>query len=129
MKPISEHRLYSAIDKAYSLFQLKNKGSESLFVKSDGRYIRFNKKDILFIKALQNYIVIHTKENKYVCKTTMKSIMHELAHADFIQIHKSYIINLNKVEGIEKQTIYIQDFELPIGKTMKEQTYRLLLGA
>lgn len=128
MKPISEARLYGAINRAYALFSSAHEDSDCLFLKSEGRYIRFRKSEILYIKGLQNYVVIHTSTDKYVCKTTLKTILELLGEKDFTQIHKSYIVNLKKVDGLEKQTIFINDCELPIGKTMKSKTYKLLLN-
>jgi len=128
LKPISEQRLHSAINRAYTLFSSTKETSDTLFIKSEGRYVRFEKKNILFIKGLQNYVIIHTTNGKHVCKTTLKTIMKLLGDNDFTQIHKSYIVNLKKIDGFEKQIIYINDSELPIGKTMKEKTYKLLLG-
>ena len=58
----------------------------------------------------------------------MKDITTELSSNYFLRIHKSYIVNSKKIEGFEKQLIYIHDYELPIGKTLKKDTYQFLLN-
>lgn len=128
MKPISEKKLYEAIERAFTLFSSNQGSTDTLFLRSKGRYVRFNTDEILFIEGLQNYIVIHTETGKHICKKTMKSIEQDLGKKNFIRIHKSYIINSNKVDGVEKQTLFIGEFELPIGKTMKNYIYHTLIG-
>ena len=128
MKPISEKKLYAAIDRAYTLFSSNQQSVDALFIKSKGRFIRFNLDDILFVEGLQNYVVIHTEKGKHICKKTMKSIEEELGNKYFVRIHKSYIVNVSKVESIEKQTVYMGTHELPIGRTMKNYIYQTLMG-
>lgn len=127
LKPISEKRLYEAIDKALLIHSSKRKMGEFIFIKSNGRYIRLNRDEVLYIQGLQNYVLVHTAKQKHICKTTMKAILRELDATQFIQCHRSYIINSLKVDGLEKQSLYINKQELPIGKTMKKQVY-LKLG-
>ena len=74
MKPISEKKLYEAIDRAFVLFSSQSNSSNSFYLKSKGRFIRFNSDEIFFIEGLQNYIVIHTENGKHICKKTLKSI-------------------------------------------------------
>jgi len=126
MKPISEEKLFSAVYRAYKLFCSNQDKPEKIIVKSEGRYVQLLLKEILFIQGMQNYVIINTLKGKVVSKITMKAIMQKLSNA-FIQIHRSYIVNRNLIDGFERNSVYMQSHEIPIGKTMRNSIYSTLL--
>ncbi len=80
--------------------------------------------DILFIKALSDYIVIQTALKKFITLSTMGEIMDKLPASLFIRCHKSYIINIGQIKEMEKGKLIIDGiisrFAIPIGRTHKK---------
>ena len=83
--------------------------------------------DILFAEALQNYVVIHTKEKKYITYLTFKSVEEYLPGEKFIKTHKSFIVAAEKIESIEGNNIRIGVHDIPISRNLKEEVMDVLL--
>lgn len=128
MKPLAPERIASAIERAVNIASASVHTSADLFLKADGRYHKFRTGDILFIQGMENYVVVQTVAGRLVCKMTMTGIRHLLPENTFMQVHKSYIVNLSKVDALEKQNIYLQSHVLPISREKKQEVYRKLLG-
>ena len=128
VKPISYARFFRAIKKVVE--KNKEKGEENIpqgiFIKSSSSsFIRLLYDDILWIEALENYVVVNTSTNKYTIHFTMKSILNKLPNDIFKRIHRSYIININKVSLIEDNMVIIKyegtKKSMPIAKSYKEK--------
>ncbi|MEK7224807.1 MAG: LytTR family DNA-binding domain-containing protein, partial [Bacteroidota bacterium] len=83
--------------------------------------------DILFAEALQNYVVIHTKEKKYITYLTFKSVEDYLPSTLFLKTHKSFIISAAKVKSIEGNDIRIGLHHIPISRNLKDEVMDKLL--
>ncbi|MGY0037074.1 LytR/AlgR family response regulator transcription factor [Pedobacter sp. NJ-S-72] len=83
--------------------------------------LKVNYDDVEYIEGLNNYIVIHTPQNNHIIYLTMKEIEAGLPTVNFIRIHKSYIINIDKVTMMEGNKIMIDKMILPIGSSYKDQ--------
>jgi DNA-binding LytR/AlgR family response regulator len=83
--------------------------------------------DILFAEALQNYVVIHTKEKKYITYLTFKSVEEYLPAGKFIKTHKSFIVSTEKIESIEGNNIRLGLHDIPISRNLKEEVMETLL--
>ncbi len=126
LKPVSTSRLIKAVDKAYSKYKerlMATKSTEGIFVKSGATYIRVNYEEIIWIEALENYVVLNTFSEKHTILFTMKGISRELPENSFVRIHRSFIININKISMIEDNTILVHTKNgikvLPIAKSYK----------
>ncbi len=84
--------------------------------------------DILFAEALQNYVAIHTADKKYITYLTFKSIEDNLPTGRFLKVHKSYIIQLSKVDGIEGNVIIIGPFSIPVSRANREEIVNKILN-
>ncbi|MCX7861696.1 MAG: LytTR family DNA-binding domain-containing protein [Bacteroidales bacterium] len=139
LKPFNYARFYKSVDRAFkkidnfmSVKSLNNENttSEEIFIKKNATLLKLNFNDILFIEALENYIIINTFDEKYTIHFTMKAIEEKLPPNKFKRIHRSYIINLNKIKGIEENSVLIKTNEgtklLPIGKSYKEDLIKTL---
>jgi DNA-binding LytR/AlgR family response regulator len=101
--------------------------AQDLFVKSDGRLIRINTNEILYIEGLKNYLMIHTVHKKIVVHSTMGNMEVELsAFPAFIRVHKSYLLNKNFITEIAGNIIRINQAEIPIGGVYKNSLMQLL---
>jgi DNA-binding LytR/AlgR family response regulator len=138
LKPISFPRFLKATAKAidyFRLLQTENKAenipgtNEYFFVKSNGVLEKILLADILAIEALSNYIIIHCLEKKVIAYLTLKQVKEYLPASSFIQVHKSYIVALNKIDKIDHDEMRISKLTIPIGMNYKDVvTQEILRG-
>src|SRR5215203_3257092 len=109
VKPISLERFLKAVYKAKEFYDLREKNqnangkkaTDHFFIKVDGRLVKILFEKILFVEALQNYVAVHTRDKKYVSYLTLHSISEFLPTDVFIKTHKSFIVAIRKVDGID----------------------------
>jgi DNA-binding LytR/AlgR family response regulator len=133
LKPISFQRFVKAVEKArqyYAVHQPAPVAAEEvdhIFIKTGTLLKKIYYDEIFFAEALQNYVAIHTKDKKYITYLTFKSIEDNLPASRFLKVHKSYIINLSKVDGIEGNDIVIGTHAIPISRANREEIMHKLL--
>jgi DNA-binding LytR/AlgR family response regulator len=126
LKPISYQRFLKSVHKVTD--QLKQKktedpGSSNYFFVNPGikgKMIKINVDDVEYIEGLNNFVIIHTPKHNHVIYLTMKEMEGGLQSDVFIRVHKSFIVNIDKVDLIEGNRIMIKENELPIGSSFKE---------
>lgn len=128
LKPISFERFLKSLNKMIKKLDVKKEPEEPkndsyFFVNPGikGKMLKINFHDVEFIEGLNNYIVIHTPQNNHIIYLTMKEIEAGLPPEVFIRIHKSYIVNINKVTLMEGNKIMIDKVVLPIGSSFKDK--------
>ncbi|MBP7180201.1 MAG: response regulator transcription factor [Dysgonomonadaceae bacterium] len=138
LKPFSYSSFLNAVKKALTWFEtvhaansLKTNNSDKsngIFVKADYKIIHVLFDDILYIEGLKNYIKIYTSKQPKPIITLMgmKEIEDELPANNFIRIHRSFIVQKNKIESINKNRIMIAGREFPIGETYKQAFMALI---
>lgn len=130
LKPYGYDRFLNAINKVVSdaeKKQIEKKGCKSnLFVKTEHRLENVFVNDILYIEGMKEYLRIVLPDRKIMTKTSFKSILEELPSDKFIQVHKSWVVQVNKIDSIERSRIYINDTIIPIGKSFKDGFNRML---
>lgn len=128
VKPFSEERFLKAIHKA--LEKLERDGTVQpapfIFVKADKKVYRIDLSDILYIEGLDDYVRLVTKENSYLVHDTMKGMQEELPAAEFMRVHKSYIIASSKIVFIEGNYVRIPGKDIPIGASYREEVFNRL---
>jgi DNA-binding LytR/AlgR family response regulator len=84
--------------------------------------VKLNCKDIYFIEALKDYVVINTIDTRYTIHSTMKDIELKLGSVDFVRIHRSFIIRLDKIATIEYPNLSLENNKksIPIGGSFKD---------
>ncbi len=124
VKPFSLERFLKATQKALELKSLKEKKSEvekdspdHFFVKVDGKIERVVYDDVLYIEAMANYVVIYTTTGKLIAYLTIKGLLEKLPADKFTQVHKSYIVNINKVNTIEGNMLHIGTTKISMGNS------------
>lgn len=92
--------------------------STNIFIRSRRRLEKVGKQDILYIESDKKYCTINTLNKKYVLRTALKHLFEQLNHADFIRVHRSYLINKNHITAIDTQNqkVTIANTEIPIGR-------------
>ncbi len=126
LKPVSFPRFLKATTKAIEYYKLihpeKSNSNEHdfFFVKSNGILEKIFLDNIIAIESLANYIIIHTSDRKITAYLTLKQIKENLPSNKFIQVHKSYIVAIDKIEKVEIDSIIAAKLNIPIGANFKD---------
>ena len=136
-KPFSFERFYKSIQKAQEKYKAGKDVSvpskenieqtkEYLFVKSDKKIIKIDFSNILFAEAYGDYIKIHTSKEVVLVLMPLKKILEQLPANQFVRVHKSYVIAIDKIDQIEGNTIKIGENEIPVGKNFRQDFINLV---
>lgn len=98
---------------------------DCLFLKKDHHYNKVFLDDILFIEADNNYSTLYTEKEKYLYSVVMKKVEQQLPSNKFIRTHRSFIVNISRIEGYEGNQLYIGKHRIPISKSYKENVFQL----
>lgn len=118
LKPFSFERFVKAVSKIKNLNDDK---SEHIIIKSDKKLHQIKFENIIFIEGLGDYIKVYLKDSFLVTYKTLKEMKNALPSSVFMQVHKSYIINKNKVDYIEGNLVIINSNKVPLGQTYKKE--------
>jgi len=130
IKPITFERFLKSVNKYYQMSQedvqiVANSISDKLpeesfvYVKENKKIVKIYLSEIKYIEGLSEYIQIFTDKRKIITKTSMSQMEGKLPPENFLRIHKSFIVSVNKIEAFTANTIEIQGKELPIGRSFK----------
>ncbi len=139
LKPILFDRFLKSVNKArtfilaqealdYKSEETETESKDYVFIKSDTRFFKVNLKDIFFIEGMRDYVAIHTREKRIMTLMSMSKMMDKLPQADFMRVHKSYIIGLNHINLIHNNRVIINDKEIPISNSYKEAFLEFVEG-
>ncbi len=95
--------------------------TDFLFIKSEDKLVKIKKDDILFLESMRDYVKFVTPGKSYVTYSTLKNMEEKLIGPLFLKVHRSYIVNINKIDDIRGNTIYLLGNQIPIGKGHKEE--------
>lgn len=132
LKPISFERFEKACLKAKELIDKQDISTEKgtyFFVKSDKKYEKILLDEVLFFSALQNYVTIHLINNrKIVTHISLKEVEQNLNTEKFVQVHKSYIVALDKITSLDRENLFIDKQNIPIGRTYSDQLFQKIVA-
>ncbi len=129
LKPISFERFLKSANKAHDYFRAKENPSENyLFVKADSRLEKVQFDEILFVEAKENYVAIQTSQKKLIVHSTLKSMQEKLPAQQFIQPHKSWLVNIRAIQSIEGNTLNIGKMQVPVSKYLKEEVMEKIVS-
>jgi two-component system LytT family response regulator len=140
IKPVNFSRLLKACCKAREFHLLQQQASGKLpqpasalphnyfFVRAGGKYEKLYFHELLFIEAADNYIMFHMPGRKLLVYQTLKGIESTLPAAGFMKVHKSFIVALDKVSGMEGHTLLIDGFAIPVSRHMMDAVRQRVLG-
>ena len=122
-KPFTYVRFQESVGKVNESIADKKEApkKEDIFIKSNGKLIRLNYEDILYIESLGDYVKYCTFDKKYVTHSTLKAVEEKMNKGHFMKVHRSYIVNLRKINNIEDNTLFIGDSVIPISKMLKTE--------
>lgn len=133
VKPIRFDRFYKAVNK---LFALQENNSlplpaatedDFIFIRSERKFIRMCYQDINYIEGLKDYVIIHCKTEKLTVAANLKSIHAQLPLLHFFRISKSFIVNVNRITSIDKDSVFINKHQISIGENYKEQIMEFIV--
>jgi DNA-binding LytR/AlgR family response regulator len=131
LKPVTFERFLLAINKAVAALSSRNTNTmdegAALLIKSGPQTHRVKVSDILYLEKEGNYITVHTKEGKILIRENMGDIFGLLPEADFIRVHKSYVVAIRHISMIEVHQLVVGGEKIPIGSTYRD-SFRDRLG-
>ena len=137
LKPIRLARLEKAIQKAVQYKQLlhdarqqEDEGirSDHFFVRADRRHYKVLFNDVLFIKGLKDYVIIHTPDRKLITAMNIKTVSRQLPPAQFIRVNKSFLVNTAHVTAFDSIYVYLGDEKIPFGAVYRDSFLEQYLG-
>ncbi len=119
-KPVQLGRLIKGIDRANELNDNVRPQVEQsqLFVRVDGKFVRIELGDIMYIESLGDYVRFYSENGKkYIVHSTIKNIAQKITNDNFLKVHRSYVVNLSKVVDIEEANLLIKDKVIPVSRS------------
>jgi two-component system, LytTR family, response regulator len=136
VKPIAFPRFLKAVNKVIPSAQPKpeqtvvktekNDTANTLWIKVDKKIVPVQPFEILYIQSLKDYVRIVTEDQKLITYSTLQSLLNKLSEGEFLRIHKSYIVQVNKVKSIEGNMIHIKNETLPIGRNYRKDLLKII---
>ena len=133
LKPFTFKRFVQAVNKAKVQMKLKNpvvtevKGSlETMTVKSEGKMIRIRLKDITYVESLKEYVMIHGRFGRHIVLERLKNIEEFLPNENFIRVHKSFLVAIDKVDALYGNQLEIGDKRIPISRERKKSVVDII---
>jgi two-component system LytT family response regulator len=137
LKPIPFERFLKAVQRVHTQLLAQVAGAAAgetvlaplaapstgcIFIKSDNRLLKVNHADIQYIEGGKEYATVVTKAGKILTLSSLNTLAESLPHPQFVRVHKSYIVALDKIEAVERQRIYLANLPnavIPIGETYR----------
>jgi DNA-binding LytR/AlgR family response regulator len=130
LKPISFERFLKAANKAYDYFAGATANQANyLFIKTDNKLEKVNLHELLFVEAMENYVALYTADKKLITHSTLKALQEKLPAAQFIQPHKSYLVNIQCIQSIESNILHVAgQYQIPISKYQKDEVMERIVN-
>lgn len=130
LKPISFERFLKAANKAYDYFAGSTAQEASyLFIKTDNKLEKVNLNELLFVEAMENYVALYTADKKLITHSTLKALQEKLPSTQFIQPHKSYLVNIQCIQSIEGNILHLgSKYQIPISKYQKDEVMERIVN-
>jgi len=116
LKPVTYSRFCRAVDKAIRYYvnkEVSNSDTNEIFIKKGASLVKLKIKEIIYIEALENYVTLNTKSEKFTIHFTMKALESQLPSEIFIRVHRSFIVNITSIKNIKDNSV-----DLVIGKDL-----------
>jgi DNA-binding LytR/AlgR family response regulator len=146
LKPISLDRFMKAVNKAIEQVDMQRRleetdeeaddtpqvegSAEFIFVKADKKLVKVNYRDIVYIEGLKDYVIIRQDADRVITLQTMKSLEQKLPQENFKRIHRSFIVNLDRINAIVGNMVEVVEKgkpkHLPIGKNYREELLEII---
>lgn len=137
LKPITFTRFLKATNKAKDYYILKNHKMESavtaapdyVFIKCENKYEKILIREILFVQALQNYVMIYTSNSRFMTLLPLKTVESYLDNGKFLRVHKSYLVAIAKIDSIDGNDIRILQHSIPISRNLRDAVIEVVVNS
>jgi len=138
VKPFNKEELFAAIEIAFSNFKgsqgnRKSSGAtnwqarDHIFVKDGHVFRKIYLEEILYLESDANYVIVYLESRKKVMiRSTINDLIEQLDDRNFIRVHRSYSVNINRIEDVSPIAILMQGHTIPIGKSYKDELFKAL---
>lgn len=136
VKPFNYSEFLRSAQKAQKWFSMVNNPKKdlsgllvgSILVKSESRLIGIELSSILFVESMGDYVKIYCMDNDHpvITQTTMKSMVEKLPDQQFFRVHRSYMVNMDRVKTIERNRIIFDKMHIPVSESVKEAFNKML---
>ncbi len=127
VKPFSYERFYKSIGRVRELLEKKQKMTKNqIFLYADKTIYKTNIEDIVVLKSEVDYVNVITKSRTVLVLDSLHNWSEKLKHFNFVRVHRSYIINVDQIEKIKDNQVFIKNQTIPIGRTYKEHFLKTL---
>lgn len=122
-KPVEYHRFLDALNRAQESYRNNQQSGHrhDIVIKANGSYIRLRHDDILFIEGMGDYVKYVTSEKTYITHSTLGVAQTTIGDASFLKVHRSYIVNLKKVNAFTDNNLDINGVSIPVSKAKKAE--------
>lgn len=129
VKPVSPSRFLVAVEKAKRMLQAKvqnptEKDDEFVFIRDSNIVRRLKVNDILYMEAQGDYVRINVADGVYSIHSSLKSVEEKLSKSTFIRVHRSFIINVSKIDTIEGGTLIVNHNIVPVSDAYRSGLYK-----
>ena len=127
VKPFNEKNLKSNIELALYKYKVQkqtistNENFNSFFLKNKGEIIKIELDDILYLEAFDNYCNLYTSTAKHLISHTLKSVEEKLPSQKFLRVHRSFVVNVEKIKSIQEGYLFIEKNKIPISTSNKDE--------
>ncbi len=127
-KPFSYERFLEAMQKVQSSPNAAlsrnaagsdTEASDHIYIKSEGKLVRLSNDSILFMESMGDYVKFVTADKKYITHNTIKNLEDKVNKQYFLKVHRSYIVNLHKIDDMRENCLFIKGTEIPVSKAFK----------
>jgi DNA-binding LytR/AlgR family response regulator len=133
LKPFTFERFLQAVNKASEHFNLRHQSETAapsyLLIRADYSLVKVNIADILLVEGLDDYLKIHLQgQRPLVARMTMKAMQEKLSPTDFVRVHRSYIVPINRITNVRNKVVFMGKEEIPIGASYEEEFLKRFRG-
>lgn len=118
-KPFKNVDLITSVEIALKQLVNQKKNHLKITVKDEDYNVALPVDQINYIESDGNYLLFHTDKKVYKCRSTIKQILEKLPETDFLQVHRAYVVNKNKIEKSCSKSVVIKNIEIPVSKNFK----------
>ena len=144
LKPITLHRLLKGVERYEQRWSATNvtapkpsipvapatkvtQENDYLFVKTERKYVRIDLKELLYVETVGDYSIFKTANQQFTVHATLKSVKERLSMPNFLKVHRSFIVNLNKIKDVEDSSLLIGDKVIPVSRNHRTRLMERIL--
>jgi DNA-binding LytR/AlgR family response regulator len=130
VKPILFDRFQKAAQKAHDYQLLRGSSipsSDFFFIKCDHVFEKVYFNAVLYVEAMQNYCILHTTARKLIAYITLSGLEDKLPKANFMKVHKSFIVSLDKITALDGNDLFIGKAQIPVSRNLKDEVMKRVM--